>query len=478
MAENRRRGEEDMEKKNLLIIGGGPGGYLAALRAAQLGLKVTLIEENKVGGICINTGCIPTKYLAYQTGLYYQLKDNNNLEGPLQELNFNWQKVQQGRQAVVDRLVKGLEFLLNRNKVQIIKGKARITCPGEVTVKSGSGEEPIKADKIILATGSRPADFPFLKFDGRQVISSTEALSLPELPGSLLVVGAGAIGLELGSVYQRMGTEVTIVEIMPSILPGTDLATAQRLERILKKQGLKIYLNMKIESSEIIHDQVKLKGISMSDSKPFEFNAEKVLIAAGRKPNIEGLVWEQSLLKLQKGNFVEVDNHCRTSIADVYAIGDLIGGKLLAHKAYHDGIVAAENAAEGNFQTDYTALPAAIYTEPELATVGLSAEEAQARGIEIKIGEFPLQASGRALTMNSTEGVVRIVADKKTDEVIGAHLLAPHASELIPVLTMAVSRKLKLKDVDSIIYIHPTLSEAIPEAALKADGKALHILND
>ncbi|MCR4397267.1 MAG: NAD(P)/FAD-dependent oxidoreductase, partial [Candidatus Saccharicenans sp.] len=324
---------------------------------------------------------------------------------------------------------------------------------------------------------SRPADFPFLKFDGQKIISSTEALSLPEPPKSLLVVGAGAIGLELGSVYQRVGTEVTVLEIMPNILPGTDLATAQRLERILKKQGLKIYTRMKIEAAEVGEKSVKLKGVSLADDKPFEFSAEKILIAAGRKPNLEDLVWDETVLKRQKGNFVEVNERAETSIPGIYAIGDLIGGKLLAHKAYHDGIVAAENAAGKERRLDYSAVPAAIFTEPELATVGLSQEEAQGRGIEIKVGEFPLQANGRALTLDSYEGMVRVIADKKTDQVLGAHLLAPHASEMIPVLTMAVSRRLKLKDLDSIIYIHPTISESIPEAALKANGLALHILN-
>ncbi|NPV82316.1 MAG: dihydrolipoyl dehydrogenase [Candidatus Aminicenantes bacterium] len=466
-----------MDEKNLVIIGGGPGGYLAALRAAQLGLKVTLVEENRVGGICINVGCIPTKYLTHQSAIFHQLKTNKNLEGPLAEVKLNWARVQQGRQAVVDRLVKGLEFLLSRNKIQVIKGRAKLTAPGQVSVRTGMEELTLRADRVILATGSRPADFPFLRFDGKQVISSTEALSLSEPPKSLLVVGAGAIGLELGSVYQRAGTEVTVLEIMPSILPGTDLATAQRLERILKKQGLKIFTRMKIESAEVGESQVKLKGVSLADNKPFEFAAEKVLIAAGRKPNVEDLVWDQGLLRLQKGNFVEVDNGCRTSIPDVYAIGDLIGGKLLAHKAYHDGIVAAENAAGHSSQVNYAAIPAAIFTEPELATVGLSQEEAQARNIETKVGEFPLQANGRALTLDSYEGMVRVIADKKTDQVLGAHLLAPHASEMIPVLTLAVSRRLKLKDLDSIIYIHPTISESIPEAALKADGLALHILN-
>ena len=469
--------EKPMEKKNLVIIGGGPGGYLAALRASQLGLNVTVVEENRLGGICINVGCIPTKYLTHQSSVFHQLKTNRNLEGPLAELRLNWAKVQQGKQAVVERLVKGLEFLLSRNKIQVLKGRGKLTAPGEILVKTETEEKLIKADKIILATGSRPADFPFLRFDGKKVLSSTEALSLPEPPKSMLVVGAGAIGLELGSVYQRIGTEVTVLEIMPSILPGTDLAIVQRLERILKKQGLKIFTQMKIEASEINENQVKLKGISQVDGKPFEFAAEKVLIAAGRKPNVEGLLWDEGLLRLQKGNFVEVDSHCQTSIPDVYAIGDLIGGKLLAHKAYHDGIVAAENAAGHEAEVNYSAVPAAIFTEPELATVGLSREEAQSRSIEIKVGEFPLQANGRALTLESYEGMVQVIADKKTDEVLGAHLLAPHASEMIPVLTMAVARRLKLKDLDSIIYIHPTISESIPEAALKADGLALHILN-
>jgi dihydrolipoamide dehydrogenase len=466
-----------MDKKDLAIIGGGPGGYLAALRAAQLGLSVVLFEQERLGGICINVGCIPTKYLLHQTAIFHQLLADKNLEGPVGELRLNWQRVQEGRRGVVDRLVKGLEFLLSKNKVEVIKGKAGVTSPGEVTASTSGGEIKFQAAKIILATGSRPADFPFLRFNGREVISSTEALSLPEIPKRLLIIGAGAIGLELGSVYGRLGTEVTILEIMPSILPGTDLATAQRLERILKKQGLKVYLQMKIESAEITSGQVNLRGLSLLDSKPFEFKADKVLIAAGRKPNIDQLVWDENLLARQKGNFLEVNSQGETSIPGVYAIGDLTGGKLLAHKAYHDGRVAAEAAAGLNSQLDYKALPSAIFTEPELASVGLSQTEAEARGLAIKIGEFPLQANGRALTMDSPDGLVRIIASQTDDEILGAHLLAPHASEMLPILTMAVSHRLKIKDLDSIIYIHPTLSEAIPEAALKANKEALHILN-
>jgi dihydrolipoamide dehydrogenase len=466
-----------MEKRNLAIIGGGPGGYLAALRAAQLGLSVVLFEKEKVGGICINVGCIPTKYLLHQTEIFHELRTNRNLEGPISELQLNWSKIQAGKQRVVERLVKGLEFLLNKNKVEVIKGRAKLTSPGQVTAWTSAGEIKFEAEKVILATGSRPADFPFLKFNGQEVISSTEALSLPEIPKKLLIVGAGAIGLELGSVYQRLGTEVTILEIMPSILPGTDLITAQRLERILKKQGLKIYLQMKIESAEVTTGQVRLKGSSLLDGKPFEFSADRVLIAAGRKPNIEDLVWDENLLRQQKGNYLEVDGQGQTSIPGVYAIGDLTGGKLLAHKAYYDGRVAAESAAGLNSQLDYKALPAAIFTNPELASVGLSQAEAEALGIAVKIGEFPLQANGRALTLDNPDGLVRIIASEADDVILGAHLLAPHASEMLPVLTMAVSSRLKIKDLDSIIYIHPTLSEAIPEAALKAKKEALHILN-
>lgn len=466
-----------MDRKDLIIIGGGPGGYLAALRASQLGLSVLLFEQERIGGICINVGCIPTKCLLHQTRLVYEINSCRNLEGPIQEIKLNWEKAQTGRKNVVARLVKGLEFLLSRNKVQVIKGKAKLAGPGEVTAETPDGEMKFQADKIILASGSRPSDFPFLRFNGWEVISSTEALSLPEPPKSLLVIGAGAIGLELGSVYQRLGTDVTILEIMPTILPGTDLASARRLERILKKQGLKIHLQMKIETAEVSENRVALKGVSLVDSKPFEFSAEKVLIAAGRKANIEDLVRDSAMLKLGNGNYVEVDHNCRTSVPGVYAIGDLTGGKLLAHKAYHDGIVAAENAAGLNSKTNYAALPSAIFTEPELASVGLSQEEAEEKHIEIKIGEFPLQANGRALTMDSIEGIVRVIASKKTDEIIGAHLLAPHASEMLPVLTMAVAKKMKLKDLDSISYIHPTLSEAIGEAALRADSRALHILN-
>lgn len=463
------------EHRDLVIIGGGPGGYLAAMRAAQLKKTITLIEQDRVGGTCINYGCIPTKYLLHQTKVLKELAGMKTLEGPAGEVRLNWPKVQQGRQAVVDQLVKGLVFLLEKGKVEIVKAPARLRADRTVVARTAAGERVFAADKVIVATGSRAAGLPFLQVDGRTVITSTEALELPEVPKSLLIIGAGAIGLEMGSIYRRLGTDVAVLEILPQILPGSDKESVTRLERALKKQGLKIFTEMRIESAAIDSSGVALKGINLKGNTPFEHRAEKVLLSAGRKPNTEGLFDGQPFLKMDRG-FIKVNAALETSVAGIYAIGDVIGGKLLAHKAYRDAIVAVENAAGMGRTVDDSALPAAVFTEPEFASVGLTQEEAAAKGIKVKSGVFPLQASGRAMTMEATDGLVKVLADE-SDRVIGAHLVGPGASDMIPVLTMAVAKGLTLKQLDSIVYIHPTLSEAIGEAALKANNEALHILN-
>jgi len=463
------------ETRDIVIVGGGPGGYLAAMRGAQLKKRITLIEEDRIGGTCINYGCIPTKYLLHQTKLLKEICGSRTLEGPAGEVRLNWAKVQQGRQAVVDQLVKGLVFLLEKGKVEIVKGTARLTKDRTVIARTAEGERAFAAAAVIVATGSRAADLPFLKADGRTVLTSTEALALAEVPKSLLVIGAGAIGLEMGSIYRRLGTDVTVLEILPQILPGSDKESVTRLERALKKQGLKIFTEMKIEAATGEGGAAVLKGTSLKDNKPFEFRAEKVLLSAGRKPNTAGLFEGEPFLALDRG-FIKVNEALETNVAGISAIGDVIGGKLLAHKAYHDALVAVENAAGRRRTVDYGAVPAAVFTEPEFATVGLSQEEASARGLKVKSGVFPLQASGRAMTMEATDGLVKVLADEG-DKIIGAHVVAPGASDMIPVLTMAVAKGLTLKELDSIIYIHPTLSEAIGEAALKANGEALHLLN-
>jgi dihydrolipoamide dehydrogenase len=463
------------EQRDLVIIGAGPGGYLAAMRGAQLKKTITLIDRDRVGGTCINYGCIPSKYLLHQTKVLKDAAGSKTMEGPVGDIRLNWAKVQQGRQAVVDQLVKGLVFLLEKGKVEIVKGSARLRPDKTVAVRTADGERSIRADKIIVATGSRAAGLPFLQADGRTVLTSTEALELPEIPKRLLVIGAGAIGLEMGSIYKRLGTDVVVLEIMPQILPGSDKEAATRLERALKKQGLRIFTEMKIESAETGGGLVTLRGVGVKTSVPFEFQAEKVLLSAGRKPNTETLFDGPPFLDMDRG-FLRVNAALETNHPGVYAIGDVVGGKLLAHKAYHDAVVAVENASGLSRTVDYAALPASVYTEPEFATVGLTQEEALAQGVKVKSGVFPLQASGRAMTMEATDGLVKVLADEK-DKVIGAHVVAPGASDLMPVLTMAVAKGMTLKDLDSIIYVHPTLSEMIGEAALKANNLALHILN-
>ncbi len=464
------------DQRDIVIIGAGPGGYLAAMRGAQLKKTITLIDRDRVGGTCINYGCIPSKYLLHQTKILKEATGTKTLEGPVGDVRLNWAKVQQGRQAVVDQLVKGLVFLLEKGKVEIVKGPATLRPDKTITVATAAGERRIRADKVIVATGSRAAGLPFLKADGRAVITSTEALTLPEIPKSLLVVGAGAIGLEMGCVYKRLGTDVVVLEILPQILPGSDREAVTRLERALKKQGLKIFTEMKIESADVAGGQVTLRGVGVKTNAPFEFTAEKVLLSAGRKPNAEDLFDGPAFLDMDRG-FIKVNAALETNVPGIYAIGDVVGGKLLAHKAYREAIVAVENAAGLSRTVDHTALPASVYTEPEFATVGLTQEEAAARGLRVKSGVFPLQASGRAMTMDATDGLVKVLADEADDRVIGAHVVAPGASDLMPVLTMAVAKRMTLEELDSIVYIHPTLSEMIGEAALKADSRALHILN-
>ncbi|MCJ7589210.1 MAG: dihydrolipoyl dehydrogenase [Candidatus Aminicenantes bacterium] len=463
------------DRYEVIIIGAGPGGYVAALRASQLKKKTLLIEEDKVGGTCMNWGCIPTKHLLHLTKVFAEVGNARHLEGPRDRILCDWAKVQEERAKVVDKLVKGTEFLLQKNGVVLIKGRAEFTGPDKVSVAS-QGVREFESPRIVLATGSRAADLPFLKPDGVRIIASREALELPSVPKSLIVIGAGAIGLELATIYRRMGTDVLVLEILPAILPGSDREIAQRLERILIKQGVKILTRMRIEESRVEEAGVVLKGICLKEGTPFEYRAEKVLAAAGRKPNSEGLCRGLPGLAVSRQGFVEVNSKLETNVPGVYAVGDLIGGKLLAHKASHEGILAVENAFGAARDMHYNALPMAVFTDPEFASVGLTEEEAKESGLEVQVGKFPFHASGRALTLESTEGLVKILAGKD-DRIIGAHILSPYASEIIPELILAVHRGLTLQDVSSAIHIHPTLSEGVMEAALKAKNSAFHILN-
>ena len=466
-----------MDKKyDLAIVGGGPGGYVASIRAAQLGKKVALIEKDRLGGTCLNYGCIPTKYLLYQTKIYKEIKESKNLKGPLQDIKCDWEKIQKEKSKVVEKVVKGVEFLLKRNGVEVVKGIGFLKNEKQIFVKNQGEEKILEAQKIILATGSKAASLPFLAPNGKEVVTSREALEFDSIPREMLVVGAGAIGLEIGSIYQRLGSKVTILEIMPTILPGSDEEMVKRLERILKNKGLKIQTQMRIESAQIREGKVSVQGICLETQSRFESEAEKVLLATGRKPDSDVLAEKVLKALLDSQGFLKVNSFLETEMPGIYAIGDMTGGKLLAHKASHQGILAAENAWGAKREMDYNALPLAVYTEPEFSSVGFTEEEARERGIGIKVGLFPLQALGRGLTMKAEEGLVKIIADDK-DKIVGAHLVAPNASELISELTLSMSKGLRIQDVSSSIHIHPTLSEAVMEAALKAEGKAIHILN-
>ena len=464
------------EKWDVAILGGGPGGYVAAIRAAQLKKRVVLVEKDRIGGTCMNYGCIPAKYLLHQTKIYKELKENKNIEGPIEKIKCNWKKVQEEKNKIVERLVKGIEFLMRKNGIEIIKGEGFVKNEKQIAVKTEGGEEILESDKIILATGSRPAALPFLEPNGKEIVTSRETLEFDDIPKRMLIVGAGAVGLEMGSIYQRLGSDVSVLEIMPTILPGSDGEMATRLERILNRQGLKIHTQLRIEESSIKEGKVSLKGTSFKTQSAFEFEAEKVLLATGRKPNTESLTGKDFELLLDEQGFVKVNSHLETSIPGIYAIGDMIGGYLLAHKASHEGIVASENASGLKAEMNYKALPLAVYTEPEFSSVGLTQEQAKERGIKIQVGLFSLQANGRALTLGRQEGMVKIIADEK-DEIVGAHILAPNASEFISEISLAMKSGLKIQDVSSSIHIHPTLSEAVMEAAMKAKNQAIHILN-
>jgi len=463
------------EKYDIAILGGGPGGYVAALRGVQLKKKVLLIEKDQIGGTCMNRGCIPTKYLLHQTQMLKELKDNTNIDGPLEKLKLNWTRVQEGKRDSVERLVKGIEFLLKKNGVRIIRGEARLTSEREVTVQSKE-DTKIIADKIILATGSESASLPFLQPNGNEIITSRDALDLNELPDRLLIVGAGAIGLEMGTIFHRMGCDVTILEVMMNVLPGIDRDMAVRLERILKAQGIKIHTQMKIEKKDLKNGAVKLEGINLKTLSRFDFEADKVLLAIGRTPNSEDLKGRDARLNFDPYGFLKVDFNLETGIPGIYAIGDLIGGKLLAHKASHEGIIAVENACGKTRAMNYNALPSAVFTEPEFASVGITETEAKDKGLSVFTGLFSLQANSRALTMSKPDGMVKILSDSE-ERIVGAQILSPHASEIVMEVTMAIHNGLKLPDLSSVIHIHPTLSEAVMEAALKAKGEAIHMLN-
>ncbi len=466
-------------KVDVAVIGAGPGGYVAAIRAAQLGKSVALIEKHKLGGTCLNYGCIPSKDLLTTTEQYEKMKNAAAYGLAAEKVSFDWPKMQARKAKNVTILVKGVEFLCKGNKISVLLGAAKFLDATHLEVVLESGEvQTVEARNVIIATGSRPIALKGIPFDGQAIIDSTAALDLPQVPKNLGVVGAGAIGLEIGMIYRRLGSEVVVVEMLDTILPEVDPETAQVAAQLLKKQGFVIHTGYVVKSAVRKDGQFEVVAVPREgQGEEKRFAVEKLLVAVGRRPDLEDLGLERLGVALTPKGFIQVDERMETSVKGVYAVGDAVGGKLLAHKASREGIVAAEALCGKGTVMDYRAVPGSVFISPEVASVGLKEEEAKAQGMTIKVGKFLFRANGRALTLGESDGFVKIIADAETDQILGAHIIGPHASDLLAEVTAAMEFEGTAEDLASTIHIHPTLTEAVMEAAEAVHGQAVHIVN-
>jgi dihydrolipoamide dehydrogenase len=462
------------EPFDLTIIGSGPGGYVAAIRAAQLGFRTACIEKYEtLGGTCLNVGCIPSKALLDSSEHFANARDHFAVHGVKASVSLDLPTMMKRKDGVVRDLTRGIEGLFRKNGVQRFQGTGRIASAGEVEVTGKSGRQMLRTKRILIATGSKPSALPGIAYDGRRIVHSTDALNLPEVPGRLIVIGAGAIGLELGSVWRRLGSEVTVIEFLDRAAAGMDLQSAQLLQRALEKQGLRFIFKASAKSARVEGEKVVV-GIAGSEGTREE-TCDVLLVAVGRRAFTEGLGARDVGVELDERGRVVVDDQYATRVSGIFAIGDVIRGPMLAHKAEEEGIAAVECMAGQAGHVAYECVPSVIYTWPELAGVGMSEEDAKAQGREIAVGVFPFLANGRARAMNEREGQVKIVADAKTDRILGAHVLGPRASDLIAELSLAMEFGASAEDVARSVHAHPTLSEAVKEAALAVGRRALHI---
>ena len=458
---------------DVIVIGSGPGGYVCAIRAAQLGLKTACVEKRAtLGGTCLNIGCIPSKALLQSSEEFekttHALKDHGVIvDGVKLDLN----RMQARKQEVVTANTKGVEFLFRKNKVTWLKGAGRIAGPGAVEVAGTT----YSTKSIVIASGSESVPLPGVTVDEKQIVTSTGALELEKVPGHLVIVGAGVIGLELGSVWRRLGANVTVVEFLDRIVPGMDSEIATAFQRVLTKQGFKFRLGTKVTAATPGADGVSLTVEPVKGGAAETIAADIVLVAIGRRPFTEGLGLTEAGITLDDRKRIIVDHHYATNIPGIYAIGDVIAGPMLAHKAEDEGVAVAELLAGQAGHVNYGAIPGVVYTWPEVASVGQTEEELKAAGTAYTVGKFPFTANGRARAMGDTDGFVKVLADKATDRLLGAHILGPDAGTLIAELTTAIEFGASAEDVARICHAHPTLSEAVKEAALAADGRALHI---
>ena len=461
---------------DVVIIGGGPGGYVAAIRAAQLGLATVCVEmDATLGGTCVNVGCIPSKALLtssehYEFARLHAAEHGVRLEGVSVDLDTMLKR----KDSVVAQNTKGIEFLFKKNRIEWAKGRGTLKAGNVVDVAAADGTTTAYQSKhVIIATGSVPIELPFLRFDEERVLSNTGAIRIPEVPRHLIVIGGGVIGLELGSVWRRLGAKVTVVEFFPTILPGNDAEIIAEADKIFRKQGLDIRTGTKVTSGRRDGDRV-LVDIE-KDGKAETLEADYVLVSVGRSPSLSGIDATALGLALGKRGEITVDAEMRTNLPNVFAIGDAVGGKLLAHKAEEEGVIAAEVIAGHKVHMDYRSMPSVVYTWPEIATVGLAEHDVKESGREYKTGKFPFSANGRARTMAETSGFVKFIADAKTDELLGCHIIGANASDLLQEVVLAFEYRGSSEDIGITVHSHPTLSEVVKEAALAVLGRAIHI---
>lgn len=462
-----------MEHHDLIVVGAGPGGYVAAIRAAQLGLKVACVEaEPALGGTCLRIGCIPSKALLESSERYHEAR--HALAGfgvKVGSVELDLPAMMKRKDSIVSQLTGGVAFLFKKNKVTHHRGFGRIAAPGRVTVDQGEGKTlELGAQSILIATGSVPASLPGIELDGDRVGTSTEALSFPEVPRHLVVIGAGVIGLELGSVWARLGAQVTVLEYLDRILPGMDAELAAEAQKTLAKQGLRFELGAKVTGARAEGD-----GAVVEVEGREAIRCDRVLVSVGRVPNTQGLGLAELGLQLAPRGFIPVGEHFATQIPGIYAIGDVIGGAMLAHKAEEEGIACVEHIVTGYGHVNYDAIPSIVYTHPEIASVGKSEEALKAAGIEYKKGSFPFVANGRAKALGTTEGRIKVLADATTDRVLGVHIIGPRAGDVIAEAAVAIEFCASAEDIARSSHAHPTLAEAVKEAALAVAGRALHI---
>ncbi len=462
---------------DLIVIGAGPGGYVAAIRAAQLGLKTACIDREYIGGTCLNVGCIPSKALLDSSERYAAIAHGLEKHGiKVTGLTLDLPAMMNRKADVVKQLTTGVAGLFKKNKVDSFKGTGKITSPTAVEVTSADGtKQTLAAKRILIATGSAPIQIPSLPFDGKNILSSTEALTLTEVPKKLIIIGAGYIGVEMGSVWNRLGSEVLLVEFLDRALPNMDKEMATQLQRQLEKQGLKFKFDTAAQSAKIEGSKVKLSWKSKDGKETGVEECDKIMVAVGRRPVTDGLGLKEAGVTVDAKGFVPVDKYFQTNVAGIYAIGDVIGGLMLAHKAEEEGIAAVEIMAGKPGHVDYHTVPGVVYTHPELAQVGYTEDEAVKAGHTIKIGKFPFLANGRAKGMDETAGMVKIIADTKTDRVLGVHILGAHASDMIAEAVVAMEFKATAEDIARSNHAHPTLPEAIKEAAMAVDKRQIHI---